>query len=89
MQNDDIIITDKIALVGLTGNMKVFNKINACIQLARWYIYCEKLNLQEPFLYRFLCQLRYKIKIEKIICQRNGTIKKYANMWESIEEYLD
>jgi hypothetical protein len=89
MQNDDIIITDKIALVGLIGNMKVFNKINACIQLARWYIYCEKLNLQEPFLYRFLCQLRYKIKIEKIICQRNGTTKKYANMWESIEEYLD
>jgi hypothetical protein len=88
MQNDNLQVNKQIALMGDIKATKGLEKLNACLQLARWYIYCEKLNLQEPFFYRFLTQIRYKIKIEKIICLRNGNIRKYSNMWESIEEYI-
>jgi hypothetical protein len=93
MQDEHITLNKVTVLMG-DSNKKInsnknTDKLNACIQLARWYIYCEKLNLQEPFFYRFLTQLKYKINIEKLICLRNGNITKYTNMWEDIEDYID
>jgi hypothetical protein len=90
MQDEHITLNKEIVLMGdTTTSNNHLNKLNACIQLARWYIYCEKLNLQEPFFYRFLTQLKYRIKIEEIICLRNGSISKHRNMWEEIEDYIN
>jgi hypothetical protein len=91
MQDEHITLNKVVVLMGevkkkLTKNTE---QLNACLQLARWYIYCEKLNLQEPFFYRFLTQLKYKLKIEKEICLRNDNMPKYTNMWENIENYID
>ena len=63
MQDEHITLNKVTVLMG-DSNKKInsnknTDKLNACIQLARWYIYCEKLNLQEPFFYRFLTQLKY------------------------------
>ena len=88
MKNDDIKITNEIALVGdLNGDKN--DTLNACVQIARWYIYTAKLNQDVPALYNFLCHLRYKIKIEKLIFLRNGKSALFEHLWGEIENYME
>jgi hypothetical protein len=89
MENDNVKITKELALIGIVNITEKTNKLNACLQLARWYVYCEKLNLKSSFLYKFLCLLKYKVKIEKLISQENNQISQYENLWQGIEDYLD
>jgi hypothetical protein len=89
MTNSTITVTLKMAIVGILDKGPKADNLNACLQLARWYIYIEKLNLKTAFLYKFLCLLKYKIKIERNICQRSNQIKHFETIWQSIEEYLD
>jgi hypothetical protein len=89
MENENIEITKEIAIIGIMSVTQETNKLNACLQLARWYIYCEKLNLTICFLYKFLCLLKHKIKIERLICQGNNQMSQFRTLWQSIENYLD
>jgi hypothetical protein len=89
MEDDNVKITKELALIGIVNITEKTNKLNACLQLARWYVYCEKLNLKSSFLYKFLCLLKYKVKIEKHISQGNNQISQYEKSWQRIEEYLD
>jgi hypothetical protein len=89
MTNNTIIVTLKMAMIGILDKGQNSDSLNACLQMARWYIYIEKLNLNNPFLYKFLCLLKYKIKIERNICQRSNQIKQFERIWQNIEEYLD
>jgi hypothetical protein len=88
MTNETIVITKDKALMGTIKDTKVSERLNACLLLSRWYIYTEKLNQQIPSLYKFLCHLKYKLKIEKIIHLRHNTLHRFNNMWEEIEEHL-
>jgi hypothetical protein len=83
------ILDKRAAIIGTAGKNITSDKLNAILQLARWYIYIEKLNLQSPFLYKFLIHLKYKLKTEKFIYLRNNKITKYENLWEDVENYLD
>ena len=74
METDNIIIDKTKALVGILEKGINLEKLNFCLLLARWYIYVEKLNLQEPFYYRFLCLFKHKLKLERMICQRNDAL---------------
>jgi hypothetical protein len=87
MGNEQIVITKSMATIGIPhkGN----EMLNACLQLARWYIYTERLKQKSTFLYSFLCVLKYKLKIEKTICQRNNQLKHYEKIWQTIEVHLD
>jgi hypothetical protein len=92
MTNSTITVTAKIAIIGILDKGPITDNLNACLQLARWYIYIEKLNLKTAFLYKFLCLLKYKIKIERNICQRSNQInqiKHFERIWQSIEEHLN
>ena len=89
LSDGNIQLDKRAAIIGVAGKKKVLDKLNAILQLARWYIYTEKLNLQSPFLYKFLIQLKYKLKVEKLIYLRNNKLAKYENMWEDVEEYID
>ena len=89
MENDHIIITKEYALLGIINSNEKSDKLNACLQLARWYIYTEKLNSQQPFWYKFLCRLKYKIKQEKAICQGNNQMKFFELIWQGIEDHID
>ena len=89
MENVDITINKEAAMVGITDSEINIDQLNACLQIARWYIYTEKLNLQQPFLYKFLCLLKFKIKTEKMIHIRNNQLAKYEELWEKIELQLD
>jgi hypothetical protein len=89
MENDTINIDKLTAILGIKCKSHKYDKINACLQLARWHIYIEKLNLHEPALYKFLCMLKYKIKIEKIISLKNNTMSKFDELWGEIEEHIE
>ena len=89
MMNDNFVINKTNSLLGIMGKNALKDKLNAVLQLARYYIYIEKLNIQHPFLYKFLCNLKYKIKIEKIIYAKNNQTAKFDIMWEQIEEHID
>jgi hypothetical protein len=89
MEDDEINIDKVTALMGIRSKSSKFDKLNVCLQMARWHIYTEKLNSKEPFLYKFLCMLKYKIKIEKLISLRNNNMRKYNKIWGEIEEYIE
>jgi hypothetical protein len=89
MEKTNIEINGLIAVMGVRSKSDKFNKLNACIQMARWHIYVEKLNLHEPSLYKFLITLKYKIKIEKIISVRNNNLSNFEKLWGAIEEHID
>ena len=89
MENDNVVIDKSMAILGIKTKNEKFNKLNACLQIARWHLYTEKLNTHEPSLYKFLCHLRQKIKIEKIISLRNNTTSKFDKLWGEIEELIE
>jgi hypothetical protein len=89
MESENLVITKDLAIIGTLTLSNKTDKLNACLQLARWYIYCEKLKLETTRLYRFLCLLKYKIKLEKMICQGNHQNALYERMWLGIEEHIN
>jgi hypothetical protein len=89
MEKSEISIDISTAMFGIKSKNDKFNKINACLQMARWHIYIEKLNTHEPSLYKCLCLLRYKIRIEKIISLRNNVMNKFDKLWGEIEEQIE
>jgi hypothetical protein len=50
MENEQITITKEFAMIGIINPEQNNDKLNACLQLARWYIYTEKLQIQQPYL---------------------------------------
>jgi hypothetical protein len=87
MTNETITIDLPTAMMGIKHMKK--DDLNACLLLARWYIHTDKLNLQQPFLYKYLCSLKYKIMIEKTICLRNNNLTGFNKLWGEIETYLE
>ena len=84
MEEDNISIDKLTAILGVKCKSNKFDKLNACLQMARWHTYTEKINLQEPALYKFLCMLKYKIKI---ISLKNSNMSKFDKLWGEIEEH--
>jgi hypothetical protein len=90
METDTLVINKKYAMLGILEKGKLFEKLNALLLFARWYIYTGKQNKsEEPFMYKFLCQLKYKLKIERMIATRRGSIEHFEKTWGSVETYLD
>jgi hypothetical protein len=89
MEDETIIVTKEMAMVGITDPVQNIDNLNACLLLARWYIYTEKLNDKTTFFYNFLCRLKFKIKIEKLICHNNYQMLQYIKRWQKIEEYIE
>jgi hypothetical protein len=78
-------ITRKDIMVGSTSKYKYSDTLNAVIMYAKWYIYTEKLAENTPFLYKFLCILKYHLRIEKTIHTRKNKQQIYEKMWSEIE----
>jgi hypothetical protein len=89
MLNENIIITKEYAIIGIINAEQKNDKLNACLLLARWYIYTEKLKSQKTCLYKFLCRLKYKIKQERIICENNNQMRVFEQLWQEIEDYIE
>jgi hypothetical protein len=88
MTNKPLTITLENIIVGFTIKERNIDTLNACMLLAKWHIYKQKLNQSEIFFYKFLCELKYFIKIEKIISIKNNKLQEYIDKWEIIENYI-
>jgi hypothetical protein len=88
-EGDNIILNGKMIWAGvLDDNIKINEILNICIIIAKWHIYKCKLNEKQPFFYRFLCELKQNIVIEKTIALKNNNITKYIKKWQPMEDYL-
>ena len=83
-----ISLTLEDIIVGVTKIHKNSDSLNACILLAKWHIYRNKLNESETFFYRFLCELKYYIIVEKTIAANNNRLNQFSEMWQNIENYI-
>jgi hypothetical protein len=85
---EDINFTVIDVLVGILTKDTKYVVINACLLLAKWRIYKDKLNNSDTFFYKFLCELKYYINIEKSVALKNNKITNYNNIWQKVEEQL-
>jgi hypothetical protein len=86
--NEDIKFTIEDILVGILINNTKYNTINACILLAKWHIYKSKLNETDAFFYKFLCELKYYLHIERIIAVKNNKLEEHNLKWHMVEDHL-
>jgi hypothetical protein len=85
---EDIRFTVEEVLVGVLEKDTKYNVINAVLLIAKWRIYKDKLNNSDTFFYKFLCELKYYINIEKTIALKNNKLINYNNMWSKVEEQI-
>jgi hypothetical protein len=88
MVNEQINLSEQDILFGILKDTKKHATINACIILAKWHIYKNKLNESQIFLYKFLCDLKYYIIIERTIAIKNQRITQYNQIWKEIEDNI-
>ena len=75
MTNEHINLETKIIIVGITEMQTKNQLLNACILLAKWHIYKNKLNQSQIFFYKYLWDLKYYLVIEKSIALRNNKLR--------------
>ena len=77
---------DEHILFGYPGTSDVEKILNYCVLLAKWFIYCKKLNGKNNLdLYEYLIMLKERLQIEKMICLKNN---QSFDLWNSIYEQL-
>ena len=86
--NEDIKFTVEDILIGILINNNKYDTINACILIAKWHIYKSNLNESASFFYKYLCELKYYLKIEKTIAIKNNKLQDYNLKWQLVEDYL-
>jgi hypothetical protein len=75
-------------MLGKLGNQKSLETLNACLLLAKWYIYKCKLSDEKLFFYKFLCDMKFYIIIEKTINIEQGKLDSYNKIWKNIDDNL-
>jgi hypothetical protein len=88
MTDQTLTLTLADIIVGFLDNIEHLNTLNACIILAKWHIYKQKLDQKEIFFYKFLCELKYYIKTERTIAIRSNKAIEYLNTWQIVEAYI-
>jgi hypothetical protein len=85
---ENIRFTVNDILIGILTKNTKYNIINACILLAKWHIYKSKLNESDAFFYKYLCELKYYLNIEKTIAIKNNKLEQFNLHWQVVEDYL-
>jgi hypothetical protein len=81
-------LNEQDIMIGRIENKKTFESLNASLLLAKWYIYKCRLAEEDVFFYRFLCDLKFFLIIEKTISIEQGKIELYNKRWQDIEDHL-
>jgi hypothetical protein len=69
------------------GDMSMNNlceEFNVCLIVAKWHVHKERLAGNKPFFYKFLCQLKHHLVVERCIAIRNNSVQKFEKKWEAI-----
>jgi hypothetical protein len=85
---ENIELNDINVIYGIIDEVEENETLNACILIAKWYIYKCRLNEKSIFFYSFLCDLKYFLIVEKTIALRNNNYLKYTEMWLTIEDNI-
>jgi hypothetical protein len=88
MLEEEINFTVEDIIVGILTNNEKYDTINACILMAKWHIYKCKLDHSDAFFYKYLCELKYHINIEKSIALKNNKLVEYVSKWQIVENQL-
>jgi hypothetical protein len=86
--DEEIILECSTVKIGILESPEKNETLNACIIYAKWHIYKNKLNYEDTFFYKYLCDLRYYILIEKNIALRQNKLRNYNKKWQIIEEHM-
>jgi hypothetical protein len=86
--DENIELTDINVIYGIIDEVEENETLNACILIAKWYIYKCRLDEKSIFFYSFLCDLKYFLIIEKTIALRTNNYLKYTEMWLTIEDNM-
>ena len=77
-------IDTRVIMFGEVGRSKLSEEFNVCLIVAKWHVYKEKLAGNRPFFYKFLCQLKHHLVVERCIATRNNSLQKFERKWEAI-----
>ena len=88
MLEEEINFTVNNVLVGILEKSMKYETLNAILLMAKWHLYKNKLNQSDTFFYRFLCELKYNINLEKSIALKNNKLTEYNNKWQKVENHL-
>jgi hypothetical protein len=88
MMGDVIPITKKLVMLGMTTKYNKKQTFNACVITAKWHIYKSKLDQSLPFFYKFICDLKYNLMVEKMIAIKNNKMHLYEQTWQPVENYI-
>jgi hypothetical protein len=75
-------------MFGEATGVKLRNELNICLIVAKWHIYKEKLSGNSPCFYKFLCEMKYRLNMERYIAARNNRMSKYETEWDPILDVI-
>ncbi len=64
-----------------------FSAINYIILLGKMYIYRQKTNESTIYFNYFLNELKFKLNVEKTICETKSTLTQFNKKWATILEF--
>jgi hypothetical protein len=88
MTGDNIMLNKTDIIVGYLESYNKRQIINNCILLAKWSIYKSKLAQSSISFYKFLCDIKYNIRIEKEIAIKNNQLAKFNELWNMVESFV-
>ena len=81
-------ILEEHIIFGYPGDGEIQTVLNFCVILAKWFIYCKKLNSKNDIdLYQYLIQLKERLHIERLLCYKNNNqhiFDKYNFIYENL-----
>ena len=79
---------DEHILFGYPGNNEIETVLNFCVLLAKWFIYCRKLNNNNDMdFYQYQVQLKERLYIERMLCIKNNSPQNF-DKWSIIYEHM-
>jgi exonuclease III len=84
----DYVTLEVSILFGFQSNGDIFHALNYCILVAKSFVHRQKLFYDNELdFYDYLCELKYKLEIERNICSKNGNhelFSKFAFIYDNL-----
>ena len=84
----DYVTLEVSILFGFQSNGDIFHPLNYCILVAKSFVHRQKLFYDNELdFYDYLCELKYKLEIERNICSKNGNhelFSKFAFIYDNL-----
>ena len=70
------------------NNLDIFNIINFCTLLAKYYIHEKKKSSKNLDFYSYQIELKNRLEVEAVCCIQQNCIEKFNAMWNDVLENL-